>query len=323
MNEEKPRRKSILPYVLLLLLMAGIAVAAVIVQANSGVIEQPPEETYETLPVGTGAGIEVFISQAERPRLSEEAYENIETGLFTKTGIADWVIPSQKTVVVYKGDMLAPSMYGTAAVLSEDGFLLTCAHVVDEAIKVEIYMGEDEFKVAEIVAIEKPSDLALLKIEASGLTPVIFGQSSEVLLGEETVCASAAGRYPDTLTFGSVTHLNRGIENGYIEDKSVPMMQVSCFLNPGSSGAPVFNMYGQCIGIAASKVNSPGFEGIGFIISADYAVSIAEKMMGEAGKYPANAEVANKAGNGFLITEAVTGSENGFFITEPDLLVTE
>jgi serine protease Do len=319
MNEEKPRKKSILPYVLLLVLMAGIAVAAAIVQANSGVIEQTPQETYETLPVGTGAGIEVFIPQAERPRLGEEAYENIETGLFTKTGIADWVVPSQKTVIVYKGDMLAPSMYGTAAVLSEDGFLLTCAHVVDEAIKVEIYFGDSDKRVAEIVAIEKPSDLALLKVEASGLTPVIFGQSSEVLLGEETVCASAAGRYPDTLTFGNVTHLDRTVQNGYIDDKSVPMMQVSCFLNPGSSGAPVFNMYGQCIGIADSKLNSPGFEGVGFMINADYAVEIAEKMMSEAGKYPANAEVANKPGNGFLMTEPVTGGTDGFFISETDL----
>jgi serine protease Do len=316
-------REKVLPYVLLLILMAAIAALAVITQANHGEIEQNRAKTYETLPVGTGAGIEVYIPQAERPRLGEEAYENPETGLFTKTGIADFVIPSQKSVVVYKGDMIAPSTYGTGTVISEDGFLLTCAHVVNEAIRVEVYLGEDEYEIAEIVAIEKTSDLALLKIEAENLTPVIFGKGTEAVLGEDVVCASAAGRYPDTLTFGNITHLDRHIKNNYIEDSSIPLMQVSCFLNPGASGAPVFNMYGQCIGIVEAKLDSPGFEGVGFIISADYAASIAEKMMGETGKFPENAETLAKSGNEFLMTESVTlASNDGFFIIESDIPMT-
>jgi serine protease Do len=316
-----PRKKSILPFVILLILMAAIAVAAVVIQtAKGGTIENREIDTqsYPTVPVGTGAGITVNISQNDRPKLDDAAYENPETGLFSETGIGDWVVPSQLLLTVYKEDMSMPSIYGTGTVLTKDGYLLTCAHVVDDAVLVNVYFTTEDYKEAEIIAIEKESDLALLKVEADNLVPVIFGKSDEVMLGEKIVCASAAGRYLNSLTFGNVTNLDRNVKNGYIEDGELPMMQVSCYLNPGSSGGPVFNMYGQCIGIAVSKLTGLGFEGVGFIINADYAVEVAERMMGTTGAFPADAEIISGQGVGFMVTEAVTGGTDGFIVTNKD-----
>jgi serine protease Do len=313
-------KKSVMPYVILLIIMAAIAVAAVHIQsAQSGALEnhEIPPETYPTVTVGTGAGYTVIIPQNERPKPPDTAYENPETGLFSETGIGDWVIPSQKMLVVYRENINMPSEYGTGTVLTEDGYLLTCAHVIDGAIEVRVYHTEDEYSQAEIIAVEKESDLALLKIEAENLTPVIFGKSDEVILGEKVVCASAAGRYPDTLTFGNVTNLDRSVNNGYIEDENVPIMQVSCYLNPGSSGGPVFNMYGQCIGIAVSKLGGTGYEGIGFITDVDYVVEVAERMMGKTGAFPRDAEIISQAGTGFIMTEPVGGTD-GFLVSQEE-----
>jgi S1-C subfamily serine protease len=315
----KPRKKSILPYFILLILMAAVAVTAVFIQTASGggTLENNDivTQTYPAVPVGTGAGYIVNIPQSDRPKLDDAAYENPETGLFTETGIADWVLPSQKLLVVYKDDMMIPAAHGTGTVLTKDGYLLTCAHVVDGAIEVRVHFTQDEYKTAEIVAIERASDLALIKIEADNLTPVIFGKSDDVLLGEQIVCAAAAGRFMDTLTFGNVTNTDRHYTNDYIVDENFPLMQVSCGINPGASGGPVFNMYGQCIGIAAMKLNGAGFEGIGFIITADKAVEAAQRMMGTTGAFPEDAEIILQMGNGFFVTEPVTGGTDGFFVT--------
>jgi serine protease Do len=322
-NEELKKQKSILPYVILLILMAAVAVAAVFIEtAQRGALEnhEIPTETHPTMPVGTGAGYIVNIPQNDRPNLPDAAYENPETGLFSETGIADWVMPSQKMLVVYRENLNFPSEYGTGTVLTKDGYLLTCAHVVDKAISVRVYLTEDEYTEAEIIAIEKESDLALIKIEADNLTPVIFGKSDEVVLGEKAVCASAAGRYPDTLTFGNVTNLDRSINNGYIVDENVPLMQVSCYINPGSSGSPVFNMYGQCIGIAVSKLGGTGFEGIGFITNADYVVETTERMMEKTGVFPADAEIISAQGTGFIMTEPEGGTD-GFLVTHKEVSV--
>jgi S1-C subfamily serine protease len=300
-NKEKVKIMVALPLVILLCVLAAVIAAAIAVSSAKRDLIQMPEPPGSA-PIGTGAGITVNIPQADRPRLDPAAYENHETGLFTETGIADFVIPSQKSVLVYRDNLVIPADYGTATVISEDGFLLTCAHVIDGASAVSVLSGENEYKIAEIVAVLEDSDLALLKIEADGLVPVIFAKSSDVFLGEKIVCASAAGRYPDTLSFGNVSNLDRHITNGFIKDDSVKMSQVSCFINPGSSGAPVFNMYGQCIGIAVSKLHGDGFEGVGFIINADDTVAAIEKMMGEAGRLPKNAQI----------------SENPFFISQPD-----
>ncbi|MDR0992751.1 MAG: serine protease [Ruminococcus sp.] len=313
MNDKKEKDDSslILPLVILLI-FAVIAAAAVFSAAYFAKTTVPtPDVPPETLPVGTGAGIIVNIPQSKRPRLSEAAYENPETGLFTETGIADFVIPSQKSIAVYRENPNIIATFGTATVISEDGFLLTCAHVIDKSTAVTVLVDGD-YITAEIIAAMPESDLALLKIEAAGLVPVMFGESGDVVLGEKVVCASAAGRYPDTLTFGNVSNLKRNVKNGFIKDDSVGMMQVSCFINPGGSGAPVFNMYGQCIGIADSKLHGDGYEGIGFIINADDAVAAAEQMMSKAEKYPENAE-----------TQAFSGGEpnggEGFFISDTAL----
>jgi S1-C subfamily serine protease len=311
-RDKKASKKIILPLVILLCL-AVIAAAAVFIAAYFAKSAAPKPDNAlidtATMPVGTGAGLIVNIPQEARPRLSEEAYENAETGLFTETGIADWVIPSQKSVSVYRENPDIIATFATATVISEDGFMLTPAHAVDKATAVLVSLDGEE-KAAEIVAVLPERDLALLKIEAEGLVPVIFGESKDVVLGEKVVCASAAGRYPDTLTFGNVSNLNRNVKNGFIKDDSVKMMQVSCFINPGGSGAPVFNMYGQCIGIADSKLGGNGYEGVGFIINADEAVAAAEQMMSQTGRYPANAET----GEAFLISQPDGGE--GFLISD-------
>jgi S1-C subfamily serine protease len=307
-NDKNKSYMVALPLVILLCVLAAVIAAAIAVSAaKRDLIDVPTEET--PAPVGTGAGMTVNIIQAARPPLDKKAYENPETGLFTETGIAEFVIPSQKSILIYRDNAVIPADYGTATVISEDGFLLTCAHVIDGASAVSVCLGENDRKNAEIVAMLKERDLALLKIEAEGLVPVIFGKSSDVILGEKVVCASAAGRYPDTLSFGNVSNLKRNIQNGYINDDSIGMLQVSCFINPGSSGAPVFNMYGQCIGIAVSKLHGDGFEGVGFIINADEAAAAAGQMMAKTKRYPENAEIPE---NPFFIGGGDGGE--GFFV---------
>ena len=180
------------------------------------------------------------------------------------------------------GQTSASSVTGSGIVLNEDGYILTNYHVISAAysegmpIRVITYDGE-EFD-AEVVGVETDSDLAVLRIDAEGLVPARIGDSDNLRVGQTIYAVgNPLGELTYTMTSGIVSALNRRITTD--EDVTVNMFQIDAAVNNGNSGGPVFNVYGQVIGVVTAKFSQDGMEGLGFAIPIGDACSIARDLV--------------------------------------------
>ena len=202
----------------------------------------------------------------------------------TKTGtpmsysqLYEAVLPSVVTITVYNDHSGA---YGTGIVLSEDGYILTNQHVV-ACQKVALVTTYDNQTYEALLVGEDPnSDLALLKIEATGLTPAEFADSSELVIGQE--CAAIGNplgiTYRFTITDGIISGLDRTVS---VDEYTMTLIQTTAPLNSGNSGGPLFNLYGQVIGINNLKMvdTEVTVEGMGFAIPSTTAKRVTDAIV--------------------------------------------
>ncbi len=182
-----------------------------------------------------------------------------------------------------------PVGIGTGVIISEDGYIVTNAHVIYDsqnrlglAAEIEVLAGDDTHT-AEVIGYDVDCDLAVLKIEAEGLTAAEFGDSDKLNLGEDvTAIGNPLGLdLMNTVTKGIVSGLNRNVT---INDKSMSLIQTDTAINEGNSGGPLINKYGQVIGINSSKMSSSGLgeasvEGICFAIPSNKVSDVVEDFM--------------------------------------------
>lgn len=181
------------------------------------------------------------------------------------------------------GQLSSNAVSGTGFIISEDGYILTNNHVVEDALSsgstvtVKLYDGSEYD--AEIVGVEGTNnDIAVLKINASGLTPVTLGNSDDMRVGESVyVVGNPLGELTYTMTSGIISALDREIAAD--RNTSVNMFQLDAAVNSGNSGGPVYNAYGQVIGVVTAKYRDDGVEGLGFAIPIDDAASIANDLI--------------------------------------------
>lgn len=178
---------------------------------------------------------------------------------------------------------------GTGVILSEDGYIVTNAHVIYDseyglelAKKIKVLMANDDEHEATVVGYDTDCDIAVLKIEAEGLTPAEFGDSDNLQLGQSVIAIGNPLGFDlmNTVTAGIVSGLNRQIE---ISDKNMTLLQTDAAINSGNSGGPLINLYGQVIGINSSKMsasfNETAIEGIGFAIPSNEVGTIVNELM--------------------------------------------
>jgi serine protease Do len=172
---------------------------------------------------------------------------------------------------------------GSGIIMSADGYIITNNHVVEGygTIKVILNNG-DTYDVLQ-VRTDRNTDLAVLKIDAVGLTPAEFGNSDRMEVGDlAVVIGNPLGmELQSTVTNGIISAINRDI---VIEDLRMTMLQTNCAINPGNSGGPLINEYGQVIGIISSKIMSDYFsssvvEGLGFAIPINTAQPIINELI--------------------------------------------
>ena len=178
---------------------------------------------------------------------------------------------------------------GTGVVISEDGYVVTNAHVIYDSVngyelasEISVLHGDDSY-IAEVIGYDVDCDLAVLKIEADGLTAAELGNSDELNLGEDvTAIGNPLGLdLMNTVTKGIISGLNRNIT---INDKTMNLIQTDTAINSGNSGGPLINKYGQVIGINSSKMSSGGLgeasvEGICFAIPSNKVADVVEDFM--------------------------------------------
>lgn len=221
--------------------------------------------------------IVVNIEVKDKPKLEDNYYQADGVRLTTE-GVAKMVSPSVCEIICYGEGNLAPVSKGSGIVISEDGYVITNAHVVEDAKGVKVaFTDGNEYK-AELIGKDSKTDLAVIKIEATGLTPAELGNSDQMELGEQVVTIGNPGNLSGTITVGYVSGLHRKVRT----DSSQYLMnciQTDAAVNPGNSGGALVNMYGQVVGIVSSKYVVQGYEGLGFAIEMNEAKPIIEDII--------------------------------------------
>ena len=163
---------------------------------------------------------------------------------------------------------------GSGFILTEDGYVITNFHVVENATEIDVVMHNGTEYAAELVGKDSSNDLAVLKIEATGLPAATLGSSKDLVIGDMVVASgNPLGKLASTQTVGYVSGIDREVSTGG-SITTISMIQTDAAINPGNSGGPLFNMYGQVIGITTAKYSGTtgsgaSIEGIGFAIPID------------------------------------------------------
>lgn len=218
------------------------------------------------------------IPTVTHPELEDKYYQS--DGRYTVEGIANLCKPSIVTIETYiDSTIFAAYGQGSGIIMTEDGYIITNAHVIEEArlaIIVRLFDGTDYN--ATVVGVDKKSDLAVIKINASNLTPAQFGDSSQLEVGEQVVALGSPAGLEASVTTGVVSGLDRMVKV-QSENISMSCVQIDAAINPGNSGGALINMWGQVVGITSSKLEAIEYDNIGFAIAFNSAKPIIEELI--------------------------------------------
>lgn len=185
------------------------------------------------------------------------------------------------SVVLISGSGMSGEGQGTGVILTDDGYIVTNAHVVSGFSEITVTLN-DENKTeypATVVGSDSTTDIAVIRIRAKGLTPAEIGTSATLQVGQNVVVIGnpLGEEFSGSVTTGIISALDRQVE---FEDGSVyNYIQTDAAINSGNSGGPLVNMQGQVIGINAAKIDSSVAEGMGFAIPIDTVVPVANDLI--------------------------------------------
>ncbi len=164
---------------------------------------------------------------------------------------------------------------GSGFIISADGYILTNAHVVDGADEINVrFTDKREFK-AKVIGADRRTDIAVIKVDATGLPAVRFGDPTKLKVGEWVVAIGSPFGFENTVTAGIVSAKGRSLP----QENFVPFIQTDVAINPGNSGGPLFNMRGEVVGINSQIYSrTGGFMGLSFAIPIDVALDIQKQL---------------------------------------------
>ena len=269
-----------------------------------------------------GGNNKVIIQQVERSGSSSANSESAAEGTTVSSGmttaqVAKTVSPSVVVItteqVVYSqwswyGQSQVESGAGSGVIISSDGYILTCAHVVSGASNITVSIGDKDYP-ATLVGEDTTSDIAVVKVDATGLTPATLGDSDNLKVGESVMAVgNPLGQLGGTVTSGIVSALNRSVSiRGTSSVNTMSLIQMDASVSPGNSGGGLFNMNGELVGIVNAKSSDSDAEGLGFAIPVNDAVKVAQELL-------ENGYVTGRPYLGisyFAVTDAQTAAQLG------------
>lgn len=250
----------------------------------SALIAHAGQNNAATLPM-PGPGVQEDEQRPVEPgddstRLQVYDVPQEENG-YTTQYIVNQVQDSVVGILVYDGTGIDPVGAGTGIVMSEDGHIVTNAHVVADATGLTVVLRDETRYTAKVLGYDEKTDLAVIKINAEGLQPAQFGNSDQVVVGERAIAIGNPGGLTGSVSQGIISGKNREIPFTLSDGSTVVLtaLQTDAAINPGNSGGPLLNAWGQVIGINSSKIVRTGYEGIGFAIPVNEAQPIIDNLI--------------------------------------------
>ncbi|MEE0839106.1 MAG: trypsin-like peptidase domain-containing protein [Acutalibacteraceae bacterium] len=201
-----------------------------------------------------------------------------DTDEYTAAQVYDMVNKSVVGITVYGASGNASTASGV--VYTEDGYIITNDHIYEgiAGAKFRVRFSDGKEYPAVFVAGDTRSDLAVIKIDGNGFTPAVFGNSEELVIGENVVAVGRPNQIEEnSITEGIVSLKDRRVSTS--SNYTMKMIQTSTPINPGNSGGALVNMYGQIIGITSSKIAGDAYEGIGFAIPTTTTKWVVESLI--------------------------------------------
>ena len=292
-----------------------------------------PSQTDESIPSSVSLPAQTLPQSGGTLELNQtpESVDNIpQSGGLSLQAIYEKAIPSVVSISCDTGS-------GTGVVITADGYIVTNCHVVEDASTIQVRFTDERVLDAAVVGADTISDLAVLYVQATDLTPAEFGNSASLRVGDAVAAIGdpLGAEFRGTMTDGIVSAINREME---VSGRTMTLVQTNAALNSGNSGGPLLNCYGQVIGINTMKISAfvdeAGVEGLGFAIPSTTVKEIVDQLiakgfvsgrpsLGITGEeVPAAYRHFYGLPSGFLITEVVSGgSADAAGIEAGDILV--
>ena len=256
-GDTRPARRW-LSALLVLLLVFGCCTATALIQ------ERRWQQRYDLLSAATSNRIDALRQQLQQ---SSAPGGTVTADRLPTDGLTPAQIYQQNVNAVVA--VRTNNSTGTGFLISEDGYVVSNYHVVEGGVKLQVITVDDQTYDAQLIGYDKTNDVSLLKIEASGMSYVTIGSSDELQVGDQVVAiGNALGELTATLTVGYISGKDRIVST---DGTAINMLQTDASINSGNSGGPLFNVYGEVVGITTAKDtgnSSSGavIEGIGFAI---------------------------------------------------------
>lgn len=252
-------------------LFAGVLIMnrSFVARNQQATVEQPTAIPVTAAPV---------IEATATPELALEQTSQASTGFaydgqYTRSQVVEMCAPSVVGIdAVFEGvysywgrqQTYEQQGSGSGVILTADGYIATCAHVVENAKKITVTLNDDTSYEATTVGVDSRNDLAIIKIEANDLIPATLGDSEMLTVGEDVIAiGNPLGELRGTATSGIISAVRRTIE---VEGVEMELVQTDAAISPGNSGGGLFNASGKLIGIVNAKVSDTSAEGLGFAI---------------------------------------------------------
>ena len=206
---------------------------------------------------------------------------------------------AKQSVVVIEVKTATGGGTGTGIIMTSDGYIATNHHVIEDATKIKITFYDGRVMEAKLIGSSEMDDLAVIKVQASGLSAATFAHSEECYVGQTVyaIGTPASADFGWTTTKGIISYKNREVKiyddtDGSMQ-KKLRLLQTDAMVNPGNSGGPLVNTKGEVVGVVSMKLAN-GYEGIGFAIPSDGAVEILEAIIRHGNADSVNSSLHHK-----------------------------
>ena len=265
-----------------------------------------------------GFAIASDLSGASSSKTINATNVNLAKATGSELSIQEIIAKNENSVVAIETESVSTDSWlrqyvtqgaGSGVIYSEDGYIITNNHVISGASNITVTLHDGTELEATLVATDAQTDVAVIKVDKTGLTSVSFGDSASLSVGDLAVAiGNPLGTLSGTATEGIISALEREIT---IDGKSMTLIQTSASINPGNSGGGLFDQYGNLIGIVVAKSSGSDVEGLGFAIPADTVLKVAKSLI-------ENGYVTGRPAAGITIvdlTDASTAMQYGVDLT--------